>query len=86
MLRASEVNSEDIEASFEIVGSVIAEGDRTTKVAGLHLMAYLVGEFPPGDLRDMAEDILCTFIGEAKVSAEELGGIRRMRLRQATLG
>jgi hypothetical protein len=70
----------DLDAYLQIIGSVITDGSRDTGISALSMMAVVVRNFPPGDMRDAAEDILCSYIAEVKPSPEELDQIRRMRM------
>jgi hypothetical protein len=45
----------------------------------LCLMACIVAKYPFGVLQDLAEDMLATFISEAKATAEEIDLIRYFR-------
>jgi hypothetical protein len=70
---------DELDAYLEIIGNVIADGRRDSGIGALCMMALVVRRFPPGDQRDAAEDILCSYIGAVKPSPEELDQIRRVR-------
>lgn len=70
----------ELDAYLQIIGNVIADGKRDSRIGALSMMAFVVRRFPPGDLRDAAEDILCSYIAEVKPSPDELGQIQRMRM------
>jgi hypothetical protein len=70
---------DELDAYLEIIGNVIADGKRNSGIGALCMMALVVRRFPPGDLRDAAEDILCSYIGTVRPSSEELDKIRQVR-------
>jgi hypothetical protein len=69
----------ELDAYLEIVGSVLTAGKEENRLPSLCMMALIVHEFPPGDMQDAAEDILCTYIAEVKPSHEELAEVRYAR-------
>ncbi|MBC9177733.1 hypothetical protein [Pseudoroseomonas ludipueritiae] len=70
----------ELDACLQIIGKVITDGKRDSKIGALSMMAFVVRRFPPGDMRDAAEDILCSYIAEVKPSPDELEQIRRVRM------
>jgi hypothetical protein len=70
----------ELDAYLQIIGDVITDGKRDSGIGALSMMAVVVRKFPPGDVRDAAEDILCSYIAEVKPDPEELDQIRRMRM------
>jgi hypothetical protein len=73
----------ELDAYLQIIGNVITDGQHDSGVGGLIMMAVVVRNFPPGDMRDAAEDILCSYIAEVKPTADELAQIRRSRIGEA---
>lgn len=69
----------DLDAYLEIIGSVLTAGKEDSRLPSLCMMALIVREFPPGDLQDAAENILCTYIAEVRPSPEELAEVRYAR-------
>jgi hypothetical protein len=69
----------DLDAYMEIVGSVLTAGKEESRLPSLCMMALIVREFPPGDLQDAAENILCTYIAEVRPSPEEMAEVRAAR-------
>jgi hypothetical protein len=70
----------ELDAYLQIIGNVITDGHRDSGIGALSMMAFVVRKFPPGDTRDAAEDILCSYIAEVRPNPEELDQIRRMRM------
>jgi hypothetical protein len=73
----------ELDAYLQIIGNVITDGSRDAGIGALNMMALVVRNFPPGDMQDAAEDILCSYIAEVKPSSDELDQIRRMRMGEA---
>lgn len=69
----------DLELAWEITSRVLREGGTETRMPALCLMACIVAKYPLGMLQDLAEDMLATFIAEAKASADEIELIRYFR-------
>jgi hypothetical protein len=70
---------EDLELAWEVTSDVFVEADCDTRLHALCLMACIVSKYPQGQLQDLAEDMLSTFIAEADVSADQLELIRYFR-------
>jgi hypothetical protein len=70
----------ELDAYLQIIGEVITGSQRDRGIGALNMMAFVVRRFPPGDARDAAEDILCSYIAEVKPTPAELEQIRRMRM------
>ncbi|MBC9176742.1 hypothetical protein [Pseudoroseomonas ludipueritiae] len=70
----------ELDAYLQIIGNVITDGKRNSAIGALSMMALVVRRFPPGDMRDAAEDILCSYIAEVKPNPGELEQIRRIRM------
>jgi hypothetical protein len=73
----------ELDAYLQIIGNVITDGSHDAGIGGLNMMALIVGNFPPGDTQDAAEDILCSYIAEVKPTPDELDQIRQMRTGKA---
>lgn len=69
----------DLDLAWEITSRVLREGGEDTRMPALCLMACIVAKYPLGILQDLAEDMLSTFIAEAKATAEEIDLIRYFR-------
>jgi hypothetical protein len=69
----------DLDLAWEITSRVLHEGAEDTRMPALCLMACIVAKYPFGVLQDLAEDMLATFISEAKATAEEIDLIRYFR-------
>ncbi|MFC7553462.1 hypothetical protein ACFQU7_16200 [Pseudoroseomonas wenyumeiae] len=76
---AGQIELKKCECALDLVSNVIAEGDSVTRLWGLRVMALVVANFPPGPLQDSAEDILSSFIAEARLSPAELESVRKVR-------
>lgn len=74
-----EVKLEKYVLAMDVVGDVIAEGDENTRLWALRVMALVVARFPDGSLQDRAEDILSSFLAEAKLSEDDLASVREVR-------
>ena len=70
----------ELDAYLQIIGNVITDGKRESGIGALSMMALVVRRFPPGDMRDAAEDILCSYIAEVKPNPDELQQIRQIRM------
>jgi hypothetical protein len=69
----------DLELAWDITSRVLREGGKDTRMPALCLMACIVAKYPLGLLRDLAEDMLATFIAEAQATADEIEVIRYFR-------
>lgn len=76
---AERARLENCELALDLVGDVIAEGDATTRLWALRVMALVVANFPAGALQDSAEDILSSFIAEVGPDQAQLESIRQVR-------
>jgi hypothetical protein len=73
----------DLDLAWEITSRVLREGAADTRMPALCLMACIVAKYPLGVLQDLAEDMLATFISDAKASPEEIDLIRYYRASEA---
>ncbi|MBO1076224.1 hypothetical protein IAI58_09070 [Roseomonas marmotae] len=65
---------------MEITGGVIQEGDLHSRITALCMMAYVVSRYPEGPLQELAEDMLASYIAEARVTPEDVAVIRHFRM------
>lgn len=66
----------DLLSGFEKARVVFDEGDRTTKVCALCLMASISSIVPAGDMRDSCEEGLQECMATMELTPEDLATIR----------
>ena len=69
----------DLDLAWDITSRVLQEGAEDTRMPALCLMACIVSKYPLGVLQDLAEDMLSTFIAEARPTPDEIDLIRYFR-------
>ncbi|MBO1073793.1 hypothetical protein [Roseomonas marmotae] len=76
---STDLSVEILDDAVEHIVEVFREGDKTTKLLSLCMMAHAVSHYPEGEIQDWAEDRLSSLMAELELSADDLELIRYFR-------